>query len=108
MCGFPVFVSAQTIGQHSTRYNETVSDDGEIGPIQRVSEKDRDYFRRLGEWEAENERQDLERHLARSLEERLAYGWLVTRTHSPYLRPAPDDGNEQFYLRARELGLLIR
>jgi hypothetical protein len=86
---------------------ETVSDDGEIGPIQRVSEKDRDYFRRLGEWEAENERQDLARHLARSLDERLAFSWRATVTHGRFLRPGADDDGE-LYARARRLGLLIR
>ncbi len=74
---------------------------------QRASEKDRDYFRRLGEWERENAEEDLRRHLALPLSERLARSQRMMIEWGPYLRNTDnDDHPEEFYARARRLGLI--
>lgn len=81
----------------------------ETGSIRRVSEHDRDYMRRLGEFEAENERQDELAHQARTMEERLAYSWALTRRLGNAIRREEDDSASAiFYARARERGLIIR
>lgn len=73
-----------------------------------VSDHDRDYFRRLGDWERENAEADLREHLALSIDDRLARSWAMTLRFRDWVRPDPDDdGLERFYARARELGLYI-
>jgi hypothetical protein len=96
---------AESVEQRRPRYNGPMDE-----PTSRVSDHDRDYFRRLGEWEAENERLEEERHRARTMAERLEYSLLLTRTHGPFLRedPVEDSAKVEFYERARRLGLLIR
>jgi hypothetical protein len=66
----------------------------------RVSEHDRDYFRRLGEWEAENA--EIE---ARTMNERLAHSWKLTRELGHLVHDPDDPWPANFYQRARELGL---
>ena len=81
----------------------------ETAPIRRVSEKDREYMRRLGEFEAENERDDEAAHRARTMDERLAYSWALTRRLGAAIRrPEDNDASAILYARARERGLLIR
>jgi hypothetical protein len=70
-----------------------------------VSDRDRDYMRRLGEWEAENAAEDLRAHLALSIEERLRRSWEMTVRYRDWVRPEEDDFAERFFARAKELGL---
>ncbi|MGD9934969.1 MAG: hypothetical protein AB7T37_14805 [Dehalococcoidia bacterium] len=81
----------------------------ESAPARRVSEKDRDYMRRLGEFEAENARDDEAAHRARTMDERLAYSWMLTQRLGAAIRRLEDyDASATFYAKARELGLIIR
>jgi hypothetical protein len=74
--------------------------------IPRASEKDRDYFRRLGEWEAENERQAWLVHEALSLDERLARSSLIsTRVSGRVRRAVLHDDPASFYRQAASSGL---
>jgi hypothetical protein len=72
----------------------------------RVSEHDRDYFRRLGEWEAENAEIARHEHAARTMNERLAHSWKLTRELGHLAHDPDDPWPANFYQRARELGLL--
>ncbi len=78
---------------------------GALKPPQ-VSERDRDYFRRLGEWERENRSQRLRDHLALSIETRIRESWAISRQVGAHLKLSVDDGAERFYERARRLGLI--
>ena len=76
------------------------------GEPKRASEHDRDYFRRLGEWERENDELATAAHLALPILERINVAWRMWQELGPFVMPEPDDGaNEAFYARARELGL---
>lgn len=72
----------------------------------RVSEHDREYFRRIGEFKAESHRDAIARHQRRSPNERLIISADMTRRfcHHPLWNRA-DDAPEKFYERARALGL---
>lgn len=81
----------------------------EPAPTVRVSENDRDYMRRLGEFEAENARRDLAKHRERTLDERLEYSWRITRSLGRSVRRPDDSGDSALlYERARRLGLIVR
>ncbi|GAB4323647.1 MAG: hypothetical protein Kow0010_05100 [Dehalococcoidia bacterium] len=72
-----------------------------------ASDAEREHFRRIGEAKARLREEDLREHLARTPEERLAYS---IRMMFEGLRRNPnpdrsDDNPEQFYERARRLGL---
>ena len=72
----------------------------------KASEWDRAYFRRIGEWEAENARRDLEYHLSLPLIDRLHRSANLSQRWGEYLhddREPKDLG--AFYERAKELGL---
>jgi len=71
-----------------------------------VTDRDRDYFRRLGEWERENRDSRLREHLALPIEKRIRESWTMSRQVAPHIRHAIDDGAERFYERARKLGLI--
>ena len=76
------------------------------GEPKRASEHDRDYFRRLGEWERENDELATAAHLALPMLERINVAWRMWQELGPFVMPEPDDGaNEAFYARARERGL---
>ena len=76
-------------------------------PPGRVSERDRDYMRRLGEWERENDEIATREHLALSLEERLLVSWKLQQQLGHTLHEEPyDNWPELFYERARRLGLI--
>jgi hypothetical protein len=77
-------------------------------PRRRPTERERDYFRRLGEWEATNERISLEEHLRLSLLDRLRRSERITRNHGRFLRPGEEQESAAFFRRARELGKIIR
>jgi hypothetical protein len=72
----------------------------------KVSDREREYMRRIGEYKEASHRDATERHLALPIEERLARSWdlyLAGRAEaSPDLR---DDDPTPFYDRARALGL---
>jgi hypothetical protein len=73
-----------------------------------VSENDRAYMKRLGEYKAAAHREALEAHLALSLEERLERSWQLYELFR-------DQGSEtergddalELYAKARRLGLYI-
>jgi hypothetical protein len=70
-----------------------------------VSEKDREYFRRLGEWEAENERMEQAAHDARTLEERLIWSEGLTRRLGRTLHAIPGDDNGTAAMKERAIRL---
>jgi len=71
-----------------------------------VSDRDREYMRRLGELKAESHREAQERHLALPIEERLRRSWeLYLRFRSTVDQSAREDDPSPFYDRARALGL---
>jgi hypothetical protein len=70
-----------------------------------VTEQDRGYFRRLGEWERANHERAFAEHMALTLEQRLARSWEMTRDLAPFLNKDPEDRwPAEFYERARKLG----
>jgi primosomal protein N'' len=69
-----------------------------------VSDRDRDYLRRLGALKAQSHHDATTAHLARSLAERLAASVALMLRHLPTTRPRVDDPSP-FYERARRLGL---
>ena len=78
-----------------------------VEPKPTVSDWDREYFRRIGEFERQNAEDELRRHLARSLGERLRVSLEISRQWSKHLKhnSREDDDPGAFYERARELGL---
>jgi hypothetical protein len=81
---------------------------GRAAPPKRATARELDYFRRLGEWEAENERLEWERHMALSLDERLERTWRLS-LHAPgRVKRASDVSNSGFYERAVRLGAYRR
>lgn len=71
-----------------------------------VSERDREQFRRIGEYKDATHREAMAEHLALSLAERLARSWALYvrfRTESP---DRSEDDPAQLYARARRLGLI--
>lgn len=73
---------------------------------ERASEKDRDYFRRLGEWKAELKAEDLRQFLALSPKERQEQAERqITDTRS-YARNLPQSNEPPvLFERAKQLGL---
>ena len=70
-----------------------------------VSERDRDYFRRLGEWKAASHAEALREHLAKTPLERIEASIDLWRRFSNH--PRSDlriDDPTPFYDRARQLG----
>jgi hypothetical protein len=77
----------------------------EPGPV-KVSERDREYMRRLGEFERENEADALREHLALSLIDRLYRSANLSEQWAGYLHDDREtEAPEEFYERARRLGL---
>jgi hypothetical protein len=71
-----------------------------------VSEKDREYMRRIGVYKDLSHREAQAAHLALSLDERLRRSWrLYLRYRHRVRRDDPQDDPAQFYARARQLGL---
>lgn len=77
-----------------------------VEPKPRVSDWDREYFRRIGEFERQNAEDELRRHLELTLIERIHAS---ERMSKRWFRFARDDSAldrpEVFYDRARQLGL---
>lgn len=74
--------------------------------VQVASEKDREYFRRLGEWERENQEMRLREHLALPLEKRIRASWQFCRQVIRSVKKDPRDDNPgAFYEQAKRLGL---
>ncbi len=73
----------------------------------RVSEKDREYFRQLGRWKAETKAEQRRSHLARPLNERLLASERLYQWSKGYANPnsEPKDMGAIFE-RARKLGIL--
>lgn len=76
------------------RYDQTVS----------VSERDRDYMRRLGDFQAQGHADALAAHLALPPSQRLARSIALMRQFIAST-PARNDDPSAFYDRARRLGL---
>ena len=71
-----------------------------------VTEEERDYLRRIGEYKAESHARAQHDHMALSMEERLKRSMLLYRRFAVRERPDQrDDDPRQFYDRARRLGL---
>jgi hypothetical protein len=69
-----------------------------------VSEQERDYMQRLGEFQAQGHADALAAHLALPRSERLARSFALMRQFLTSARPRNDDPTP-FYERARRLGL---
>ena len=76
-------------------------------PFRTITEKDREYMRRLGEFKAETNADRLRQHLARSGRERLAISERMSRRGFGYANIAKRSPDEPWKLheRARELGI---
>jgi len=71
-----------------------------------VSDKDREYMRRIGVYKALSHREAQADHLAASLDERFRRSWRLYRRYRHRVRRGdPTDDPAPFYERARELGL---
>jgi hypothetical protein len=72
----------------------------------RVTERDREHFRKLGEWKAESHREAIAYHQSLSPEERIvrSVAWAI-RELPAWRWGHRGDEPEQFYERARRLGL---
>jgi hypothetical protein len=71
-----------------------------------VSERDREYFRRIGEFKAESHAEATREHLKLSLDERLARSWALYLAHKDEAQVVRrDDDPSPFYERARALGM---
>jgi hypothetical protein len=71
-----------------------------------VSEKDREYMRRIGAYKELSHREALAEHLALSLDERLRRSWRLYQRHRHRVRAnLPDDDPTPLYDRARALRL---
>ncbi|HYC49482.1 MAG TPA: hypothetical protein VEB19_00105 [Gemmatimonadaceae bacterium] len=71
-----------------------------------VSEKDREYMRRIGVYKELSHRQAHAEHLALSMDERLRRSWeLYWRYRELVRRDDPEDDPAKFYERARQLGM---
>ena len=70
----------------------------------RASERDKDYMRRLGEFEREGRMEWLRYLQSLTLDERLRRSFERTRLGRPYLRKEPED-LAAIYARARRLGI---
>jgi len=71
-----------------------------------VSDRDREYMRRIGAYKAESHRDAQARHLALPIADRLERSWqlyLEGREHAALDRR--DDDPSRFYAKARERGL---
>jgi hypothetical protein len=83
--------------------SSSAEDGGQQGT---VSDWDRDYFRRIGEFEAANARDAWAAHEALSLDERLAASWrLSSRSPGRAARAEKYDDPGVIYERAKRLGL---
>ena len=72
-----------------------------------VSDKDRDYFNRIGQAKSRAHNKALQAHLQLSMSERLARSWQLYLDSRYEVKPRDDDNPTLFYKRARELGLYI-
>lgn len=70
-----------------------------------VSEKDREHFRRIGEWKRESHEWALREQMARSGFERLVHCLRAAQTFRSSFREASDDDPGALMQRAKELGL---
>lgn len=72
----------------------------------RVSDREREYMRRIGEYKEASHREAQERHLALPIEERLKRSWaLYLAGRSTASLDRRDDDPSPFYERAKALGL---
>jgi hypothetical protein len=81
--------------------------DAMIDPMA-VTQRDRDYMRRLGEYKARAHAQAQQEHLTLGVDERLERSMLLYRQFAAHGRTGgPDDDPREFYERARRLGLYL-
>jgi hypothetical protein len=73
-----------------------------------VSDKDREYMRRLGAYKALSHREAHAEHLATPLNERFRRSWRLYERYHHRVRHESHDDPTPFYDRARELGLYER
>ena len=73
-----------------------------------LTDRDRDYMRRLGEFEAEGHAAALRDHLSLSIDERLRRSLLLYRQFIGHVHTGlRDDDPSQFYDHARRLALYL-
>jgi hypothetical protein len=72
--------------------------------VKKASQRDKDYMRRLGEFNREGRMEWLHELQALTIDERLRRTFLRTERGAPYLRREPED-LAAIYTRARRLGL---
>ncbi len=73
-----------------------------------VSERDREYFRKIGRWKAESHAAALRAHLELPIAERLERSLAWTIAERPTWRwPITADSPAPMWERARKLGLLL-
>lgn len=78
-------------------------------PIMAVSDEDRSYLARVGDYKRASHDQVASEHQALSLAERLARSWALFEAFADSTKaPRDDSGPLAFYERARSLGLLRR
>ena len=71
-----------------------------------VSEKDREYMRRIGVYKDLSHHEAQAAHLSLSLDERLRRSWRLYQQYRHRVRrDDPEDNPAEFYARARRLGL---
>lgn len=71
-----------------------------------VSDREREYMRRIGEYKSASHRDAQDRHLALTLAERLERSWqLYLEGRDCAALDRRDDDPSPFYQRARQLGL---
>ena len=71
----------------------------------RVSAADQDYMRRLGEFMAEVNAEQLREHLSLTVNERLVRSERLAKRNGADAARAQQDDHAAFFRRARELGL---
>jgi hypothetical protein len=72
-----------------------------------VSDRDREFMRRIGEYKDASHRDAQARHLAKTLSERLARSWQLYLDGRATAIARREDDPTPFYERARALGLYL-
>jgi hypothetical protein len=71
-----------------------------------VSDRERDYMRRIGQIKASLREEEIARHRSLPIHERLAHSWSLYLAYRDRL-PSEHDDPTPFYERARALGLYL-
>lgn len=99
-------LTASEPGAFACEYN---TDMDTARTVKVASEREREHFRRLGQWEAENHEMRLREHLALPAGRRLEISLRIARTMLPMNRwGRKSDEPTLLHERARQLGLYRR